>query len=808
MRFFFLLLFFIPSIIFAQKLPTIEEKTAAMKKFQGYLPFYWDEATGKIWFEIENTEKELLYVMSLPGGLGSNDIGLDRGLLGGGRIVKFSRIGRKLLMIEPNYQYRASSADKREKRAVDESFARSTLWGFTIEAESAGKYLVDATDFLLRDGMQVANRIRRSQQGNYSLDKSRSAIYLQGSKNFPLNTELEAEMTWLNADGVTGNYVDAVAPSSEAITLRTHHSFVQLPDSGYKPRVFDPRSGFIPVSFFDYSTPVAEPIEKFFIVRHRLQKKNPSALLSEPVKPIIYYLDNGTPEPIRSALLKGAKWWNQAFEAAGYKDAFVVKILPDTADPMDIRYNMINWVHRSTRGWSYGASVVDPRTGEIIKGQVSLGSLRVRQDYLIAQGLLAPFENGVPADDKMLSMALSRLEQLSAHEVGHTIGLMHNYASSVSNRASVMDYPHPVVKLDAAGQPELSDAYDDKIGEWDKSAITWGYQDFPENVNESQALNKILTDAASRGLQFISDRDSRDPGGLHPQAHLWDNGVDAAEELKRVLLVRQKALSQFGEKNISVGMPLSMLEDVLVPVYFFHRYQVEAAVKLIGGRSYAYTLKGDGQQPPQMLPKATQLKALDILLSSIEPSVLVLPEKIASLIPPRPAGYSFNRELFRKRTGLAFDMLSPAETAADMPLSFLFNAARLNRLAIQEMEGGLALSEVLNRVIEKTWKAPRKTGMEKLIQQQTEQIVLTYLLSSSVDEQLSFAARSAVNQALLNLKTYIAAKKPAPADTQYSAHLLLATERMKSPEKAKPTQHLVAPPGAPIGCEDIEYVNN
>lgn len=808
MRLYFLLLLFFPSIIFAQKLPTVEEKTASMKKFPGYIPFYWDEATGKIWFEIENSGKELLYVMSLPGGLGSNDIGLDRGLLGGGRIVKFSRIGRKLLMIEPNYQYRATSPDKREKRAVDESFARSTLWGFTIEAESGGRYLVDATDFMLRDGMQVANRIKRSQQGNYSLDKSRSAIYLEGVKNFPFNTELEAEMTWVNADGVTGNYIDAVTPSPEAITLRTHHSFVQLPDSGYEPRIFDPRSGFIPISFFDYSTPVAEPIEKFFVVRHRLQKKNPSAALSEPVKPITYYLDNGTPEPIRSALLKGAGWWNQAFEAAGYKDAFVVKILPDTADPMDIRYNMINWVHRSTRGWSYGASVVDPRTGEIIKGQVSLGSLRVRQDYLIAQGLLAPFEKGIPGDDKMLTMALSRLEQLSAHEVGHTIGLMHNYASSVSNRASVMDYPHPVVKLNADGQPELSDAYDNKIGEWDKSAITWGYQDFPENVNEPQALHKILTDAATKGLQFISDRDSRDPGGLHPQAHLWDNGVDAAEELKRVLTIRQKALSQFGEKNIRPGMPLSMLEDVLVPVYFFHRYQVEAAVKLIGGRSYAYTLRGDGQQQPKMLPKAAQLNALEILLSSIEPSVLMLPEKIASLVPPRPAGYSFNRELFRKRTGLAFDILSPAETAADMPLSFLFNAARLNRLVIQETEAGLGIAEVLNRVIEKTWKAPRKSGVEKLIQQQTEQIVLTYLLSSSIDEQLSFAARAAVNQTLSNLRTYISSKKPAPVDTQYAAHLLLATERMKSPEKAKPTQHLTAPPGAPIGCEDVEYINN
>jgi hypothetical protein len=394
-----LFLFLIPVFTIAQKLPSIEEKTKDLKKYDGLLNFYWDENSGKIWLEVDTLDTEILYVISLPAGLGSNDIGLDRGLLGGGRIVKFSKVGRKILLIQPNYDYRAVTNDIAEKRAVEQSFAQSTLWGFTVEAESNNQYLVDATDFLLRDAMQVSSRLRSGQQGNYSLDKTRSAIYLPRTKNFPLNTEIESSITFTNSDGNTGNFVNSVTPSSEAITLRIHHSFVQLPDNDYKPRMFDPRSSFIPVSYYDYSTPVPEPIEKFFIVRHRLKKKDPSAAMSEPVKPIVYYLDNGTPEPIRSALLEGARWWNQAFEAAGYKNAFQVKLLPEDADPMDIRYNMINWVHRSTRGWSYGASVTDPRTGEIIKGQVSLGSLRVRQDYLIATGLLAPFENGLPADD-------------------------------------------------------------------------------------------------------------------------------------------------------------------------------------------------------------------------------------------------------------------------------------------------------------------------------------------------------------------------------------------------------------------------
>jgi hypothetical protein len=542
-------------------------------------------------------------------------------------------------------------------------------------------------------------------------------------------------------------------------------------------------------------------VQKYFIVRHRLQKKDPGAAVSEPVKPIIYYLDNGTPEPIRSALMEGASWWSQAFEAAGFKNAFQVKLLPDSADPMDIRYNMINWVHRSTRGWSYGYAVTDPRTGEIIKGNVTLGSLRVRQDYLIAQGLLAPFENGLPPDDKMLHMALERLKQLAAHEVGHTLGLMHNYASSVSNRASVMDYPHPLVRLNARGDIDISNAYDHGIGEWDKVSINWGYREFSPDGNGPAALDKILHDAESKGLQFISDRDARAAGGLHPQAHLWDNGANAIGELKEVLKVRAKALAQFGEKNIRPGMPMAMLEDVLVPVYLFHRYQLEAVTKMVGGMYYTYALRGDGQVVTKALSKEEQSQALDAVIGCIDPSFLVLPDRIVSLIPPRPAGYDFTRELFKKRTGLAFDALAPAETAADFPLSFLFNSERVSRMVQYETKGGLGVTEMISRLLAKTWKAPRKAGIEKLVQQQTEQILLTYLLALSADESAGFAARSAAQKGLADLKSFITAQKKNTTDAAYAGHLELALERMKAPEKAKPTLHKEMPPGAPIGCD-------
>jgi len=791
----------LPLFIKSQSLPSIEDKTKNLKVYPGFIKFYWDESAGKIWLEINKLDSEILYQTSLPAGLGSNDIGLDRGKLGTTSIIKFTRVGNKILMVQPNYDYRAITNDAAEKRAVEQSFAQSTLWGFTAEAETKGSVLIDATAFLMRDALQVSNQLQTFRQGSYAIDLSRSAIYLKSTKNFPMNAEFETSITYVSKDAKKDNLVSTVAPVAEAITLRIHHSFIQLPDNNYKPRLFDARSGFNAVSYFDYSTPVTEPINKMFIARHRLQKKDPSAINSEPVKPIIYYLDNGTPEPIRSALLEGAQWWNQAFEAAGYKNAFQVKLLPDDADPMDIRYNMVNWVHRSTRGWSYGASVVDPRTGEIIKGNVTLGSLRVRQDYLIAQGLLAPFENGVPSDDKMLKMSLQRLKQLTAHEIGHTLGLMHNYIASTQGRASVMDYPSPVVTINNKGELDLGDAYTNQIGDWDKVTISYGYSDFPAGTNEANALNKILSDAGKNGLTFISDRDARDPAGLHPTAHLWDVGKDPVSGLKDVLKVRQKALAQFGKNNLRTGMPMAMLEDVLVPIYLFHRYQLEAVVKQVGGLNYSYALKGDGQLITQPLSKQQQLNALNAVVDCMDPKLLALPENIIKLIPPRPAGYSYTKELFSRRTGLAFDPLAAAESAADFPLSFLFNPARLNRMVQYNAENdGLGIGEMINIIMDKTWKAPRLKGLEELILQQNEQLLLTYLLGVSLNTDISFATNAATIKAIDDIRMYATNQLPAASSIK-KGYLLLTLERIKNRLEGKPFIPESLPPGAPIGCD-------
>lgn len=785
----------------AAQLPTIAEKTRGLERIDGFVPLYWDAATGKLWLEISRLGEEILYVSSLPAGVGSNDIGLDRGQLGGERVVRFDRIGPKLLMVQPNYGYRAITDNPDERRAVEQAFAQSVLWGFKVEAESNGAVLVDGTDFVLRDAHDVVGTMRRTGQGTFRLDGSRSALYLPRTKGFPRNSEIEATLTFLTDN--PGRWVRDVAPTPEAVTVRQHHSFVALPEPGYRPRESDPRAGYFGISYYDYATPIHQPIEKRFISRHRLQKKDPAAAMSDPVTPIVYYLDRGTPEPIRSALLDGARWWNQAFEAAGYRNAFRVEMMPEGADPMDVRYNVIQWIHRSTRGWSYGATVTDPRTGEIIKGHVSLGSLRVRQDLLLAQGLIAPYVRGDERPTRAEEMALARIRQLSAHEVGHTLGIQHNYISSAQRRASVMDYPHPVVKLAADGSIDLTDAYTNEIGEWDKEAVKYGYQDFPTGTDEKAALGRLIESARARGLTFLTDQDARPAGSAHPTTHLWDNGADAAAELDRMMKVRQAALARFGDAAIPAGAPMATLEEVLVPLYLHHRYQVEAAAKVIGGQWYDYAMRGDGTDPIRAVPAAQQLAALGAILATLDPAALALPRGILARIPPRPVTYGPHRELFDRSTGLVFDAISPAAAAADISTQFLLNPERAARLvqqrALDPAQPGL--DQVIDRLVAFVFDRPAADGYRAEIGRAVQRVV--------VDRMMSLAASASMPQvrAIATEKLRALAARPLPsgagsADNRAARALIAADIRrfMERPyDPTKISRAPDAPPGSPIG---------
>ena len=286
-------------------------------------------------------------------------------------MVAFERVGPRVLLIEKNYRFRASSENPMEKRAVADSFAISVLWGFDVVASEGASVLVDATEFFERDMVGAGHAIQQTKQGTYRVDPKRCALFMERTKNFPKNSEVEVTLTLTGDD--PGHYVTEVAPNPQAITLREHHSFIELPDSNFEPRAFDPRAGYFDMRYRDYSAPLGDDIDKRLIVRHRLTAD----------RPIVYYVDGGAPEDVRQALMEGASWWNQAFEAAGFPNGFQVKVLPADVDPMDVRYNIVQWVHRYTRGWSYGNAIADPRTGEILKGQVTLGSLRYRQDYLI-----------------------------------------------------------------------------------------------------------------------------------------------------------------------------------------------------------------------------------------------------------------------------------------------------------------------------------------------------------------------------------------------------------------------------------------
>ncbi len=818
-RFAAILLVALPSA--AAEPVSIAEKTAAMQRFDGFLPFYWDSASGKIWLQIDRFDQDLIYVNWLSRGLGSNPVGLDRAQLGDARMVRFERIGPKVLLKQPNLRYRALTDDPHERRAVEESFAQSVLWGTEIEAESNGAALVDATDFLLRDAHGVASRLKARGQGDFKLDPKRSAIVLERTKAFPQNSEFEAMLTF--EGDRPGARVVETTPTPEAVTLHLHHSFVSAPPSGYRPRLHDPRSGSSSIVFADYATALDAPLETRWMRRHRLAKRDPGAAVSEPVEPIVYYLDPGAPEPVRSALLEGARWWNDAFDAAGYRNAFRVELLPEGADPLDVRYNVINWVHRSTRGWSYGGSVLDPRTGEIIKGVVTLGSLRVRQDRLLFEGLQPQFEviascaaaagpaaealAAVAGDFGPVDVSLARLRQLSAHEVGHTLGFSHNFASSSYGRESVMDYPAPLVEITPEGDLDLSQAYGVGIGEWDKIAVRYAYTDFPAGADEPAELDKIIREAIDKDLLFLSDADSRPLGAPHPLSSLWDNGPDPVAALGSAMQVRKIALEKFSAQSIDVGRPMSELALTLAPLYLHHRYQVEATAKTLGGFEFSYAVRGDGRTPVTLVPPERQRAALGALLETLSAEALTLTPRLLELLPPPAHGYAPSAEALPSRSGRAFDPLAAAAVAAKGTVDALLEPTRGARL--EEFHARDAsfpgLDEVITALLGATWLgAPESDPWRAAVRYEIDSVALDGLIQLAGANMASPAVRALVADRLSTLAPELRQRGAAAQDERWryseaASRIDRFLERPHVPavEPASPD----VPPGSPIGSQ-------
>ena len=773
----------------------------------GFIPLHWDSEEGRLYADISDIEGPFIYYNGLSHGLGSNDLGLDRGRLGDTFLVEFRKVGKKVFLAALNTKYTARSEDAQERRAVAEAFAESIIWGFAVVESSPDSLVIDLTDFALSDATGIADLLAARGEGSFKIDESRSAIYTPKTKSFPDNTEIDATLTLVGKS--KGRILGTVAPNADAITVHGHHSFIRLPDDGYQPLPYDARAGYIhsgeATLVYDYASPIDAPIKSAFARRHRLEKVDPTAKMSEAVEPIVYWVDSGAPEPVKSALIEGALWWNQAFEAAGYKDAFQVKVLPADADPMDIRYNVIQWVHRSTRGWSYGSSIRDPRTEEILKGHVTLGSLRVRQDYLIAEGLIAPYDENGDSVGQLSEFALARIRQLSAHEVGHTLGIAHNFSASADGRASVMDYPHPLVTLNDEGEVVLSDAYDVGIGDWDKRAVIWGYQDFPDDVSDAAGRAEIIAETLASGLSFVADEHARigsrgSAGPAHPKGSLWDNGADPVVELNRMMQLRAAVLNDFSERAIQSGRPMASLEDVLVPAFLMHRYQVQAAATVLGGQSFTYAMRGDGQVPNERVAATDQRAALSAMLATLEPSALNIPERLTSLIPPRPPQSGASRELFPRHTGYVFDPMAAASTAALITLDQLTDHKRAARLNNQHrVDTSLpSFGEVLTILIDDRWpetKDPELLSIERAVQL----LLVDRLADLLANAQAAPQVRADALDALSKMKRR--AERARVKDPASAAHMKYLAKRMatiiENPE-AYTAGDLTVPPGSPI----------
>jgi hypothetical protein len=798
----------VPAFADAPAAATIADATRGLQSLPGFLDVWRDADKGRVLLSVSALDQPFLLLTSLPYALGSNDVGLDRAQAGEMRMVHFEKHGKRLFLVQENTRYQANSQDPQERAAVKESFASAVLWSGDIIASESSKYLIDFSSFLLADWHGIAERLDESKQGNYQVDAARSAVLAEQSKSFPDNVELESLLTFKGPG--KADYVKQVSADAASLSMRQHVSMVRLPDDGYQPRAYHPYSGAIDTGYFDFATPLSSSLDVRWIVRHRLEKTDPSAAVSTVKKPIVYYVDRGAPEPVRSALLDGARWWATAFEKAGFKDAYRVELLPEGVDASDIRYNVIYWAHRATRGWSYGNPLADPRTGQIIRGVVTLGSQRVRQDILIAESLLAPYSKDAAETHKQAeTMALARLRQLSAHEVGHTLGFAHNFAASRMGNGSVMDYPHPILKLNAKGEVDISDAYGVGVGKWDDYIVNYMYGQFGSGAAEQAALAKLRNDAHAAGMAYVSDPDARSPASAHPDGLLWDFGPDTLKTWDQLGAVRQRALQTFSMNVLPDARQAGEIEARLVPVYLLQRYQGEALARLIGGGEFEYTTAGDikaGQAKAgvRATPAAVQRQALSRLTDSLRAEYLALPANVLDVLTPPAQGFERNREYFATRMDSVFDAFSIVEAGAAQSAGFLLAPGRVNRVAWQHARDAQqpGVQDLMTQLLQKTWKrdaVPSLVPGGEAVQLASNWVVLDAVLNLLDGGKLHPGVDAEVRQSTRELATWLQKNpgKGVVADSRKQAAEQIL-HYLADPRGIKLRPMPAIPPGAPI----------
>jgi hypothetical protein len=778
---------------------SITARVAGLVKHDGFLPIYVDERQGRILIELPRDSTRTLFMITQATGLGSNPIGIDRGSSGDTYVARFDRDGDHVLFVLENWSYRVTSDNADHARTVAEAFPPSTIAALPLLATEGGRLLVDATDIAMRDWNDVAGTLARSQQGNYTVARDRSSIYRPYTKAFPDNTEIDVSLTYATT-GRPGGTVNSIVPEGHSLTLRQHLSFLALPDATFRPRALDPRVGYFGVEFKDYSRPIQEPLQVGWAARHRLERVNPNDP-SSPIKaPIRYYVDRGIPEPIRSATVEGVKWWEQAFDRAGLKGAFTVELLPEGVDPMDARYNVVQWENRNERGWSVGGALTDPRTGEMIKGMARLDSHRARTDYNLFAGLMGAA--ATPADT---AFVLARVRQVAAHEVGHTLGLAHNYIASTYDRGSVMDYPAPRVLLDANSRIDLSHAYAVGPGDYDVWAIHWGYGIFPASA-ERDSLHAIVADGLKKGYLYLSDADARPEYGSDPRVSLWDDAATPLKFLETETAVRRVAMSSFGERNIRPGEPIALLQERFVPVYFMHRFALNGTSKAIGGMEYSNAVRGDGQQATRVVPYKEQMDALHLMLRALAPAELAIPDTVITLMAPGANALTPSVELFASRTRPAFDELSAAQTLSMMVVDMILQrdrAARLIEFATRGAGPHLTLSATIDSLVAATWGATASSPKLAALLRVTQRSLADKLLMLAADTSASPAVRAMAELKVAALRKRASTNQAAAKNDDDRAQWLSIandfTRWIDKRELPKFSPSLLAPPGDPFG---------